>query len=357
MNNLRLFFVVLVAVFVAGCSVAAQPRSTVKAGPKYRAAAEYSEDKRGLSMMVVKGGDVVFEEYHNGHSANSSQMLASGTKSFAGVLLAAAIEDKIVTGFEEKVADTITEWKGDPKLAKITVRQLLQLTGGLSGGPIGRPPSHADAIKYSGKFEPGTKFEYGPVPFQAFGEFLRRKLLRRNETVEAYLNRKILMPLGINVPRWNGSPGQPSLPSGAYLTTKEWAKFGQFLLQDGEWNGKQVIKSSLLDELYKGSKANPNYGITFWLNRSSSGTASVSENQGRMIGRLRRVTGRNEANTTTISKNGIGNEIPKDVFMAAGAGNQRLYVIPSLDLVIVRQARQADFDDRTFLRLLLGIEP
>ncbi len=356
MTSLRLLFLIFAASVIAGCSVAAQSRSTIKADPKFRAAADYSEDKRGLSMMVIKGDDVVFEEYHNGHSAEASQMLASGTKSFAGVLLAAAIEDKIVTGFDEKVADTITEWKTDPLAAKMTVRQLLHLTGGISSGPIGRPPSYADAIKYNGKFEPGSTFEYGPVAFQAFGEILRRKLLRRNETVDAYLNRRILSPLDIKVARWNGSPGQSNLPSGAYLTTREWAKFGRFLLQDGKWSGKQIIKSSLLDELYEGSKANPNYGLTFWLNRSNSGTASVSENQGRMMGRLRRITGRNESNTTTISKNGIGPEIPKDLFMAAGAGNQRLYVIPSMDMVIVRQARQGDFDDRTFLQLVLGIE-
>ena len=57
---------------------------------------------------------------------------------------------------------------------------------------------------------------------------------------------------------------------------------------------------------------------------------------------------------TEISENGITDEA-KDLFMAAGAGNQRLYIIPSLDLVVVRQAQFGSWDDREFLtRLLTG---
>ena len=63
----------------------------------------------------------------------------------------------------------------------------------------------------------------------------------------------------------------------------------------------------------------------------------------------------NNAETTRISKNGISADLPNDLFLAAGAGKQRLYIIPSLDLVIVRQGRQARFDDAEFLkRLLIG---
>ena len=56
-----------------------------------------------------------------------------------------------------------------------------------------------------------------------------------------------------------------------------------------------------------------------------------------------------------MSKNGIGAEIARDLYMAAGAGKQRLYIIPSLDMVTARQGRQSRFDDREFLtRLIAG---
>ena len=115
-------------------------------------------------------------------------MLASGTKSFAGVMLAAAIEDKLVSGFDEKVSDTITEWRSDPRKRRITVRQLLSLTGGVEVGPNGRPPAYSAAVGFPSRYEPGETFEYGPVPFQAFGELMRRKLAPRNESVAGYSN-------------------------------------------------------------------------------------------------------------------------------------------------------------------------
>ena len=103
-------------------------------------AAEYSKEHRGLSVLVMKGDKIVFEDYENGHKANEPWMLASGTKSFTGVMLAAAIEDKLVSGFDEKVSDTITEWKTDKRKSQITLRQLLSLTSGLDAGQIGRRP-------------------------------------------------------------------------------------------------------------------------------------------------------------------------------------------------------------------------
>lgn len=343
----RPFYALFFALISLGCSVGAQT-SDSKPSP-YRSAADYSREARGLSILVMKGDKVVFEEYHNGHDAESPWMLASGTKSFAGVILAAAIEDGLIKGFDEKVSDTITEWKNDPQRASVTLRELLTLTSGIDGGQIGRPPTYSAAIKTPMNYRPGEKFEYGPVPFQVFGEVMRRKLLPKNESVMDYLERRILNPLGLKAARWTMQEGQPNLPSGAYLTAREWVKFGRFLKDGGKWNGKQIIKKSLLDELVAGSKTNPNYGLTFWLNRAYDGEASVAENGSR----LRRLTGR-EAGTTRMSERGIGHTVPADTYMAAGAGNQRLYIIPSLDMVIVRQGRQAEFDDREFLVRLLG---
>lgn len=350
MRFINIVFIFLVSISF-GCSVSGQTSRPENAdSAKFRAAADYSRESRGLSVLVIKNGKTVFEEYQNGHLADRPWMLASGTKSFAGVMLAAAIEDKLIKNFDEKVSDTITEWKSDKRRSKMTVRELLTLTGGLDGGTLGRPPTYSEAIAIDAKFETGEKFEYGPVPFQVFGELMRRKLKSRNESVMDYMKRRLFDPIGMKVGSWTMQEGQPNLPSGAYLTAREWAKFGQLLLNNGKVNGKQLIDKKLLDELYKGTKANPNYGMTFWLNRSFDGNASVAEGGGR----LRRLLGNeNESNTTAMSKYGIGREIPNDLYMAAGAGNQRLYIIPSMDLVIVRQGRMTKFDDREFLKKLL----
>jgi CubicO group peptidase (beta-lactamase class C family) len=313
---------------------------------RYKLAAEYSENYRGLSVLVMKGDRVVFEQYANGHSADSPHMLASGTKSFAGVMAVAAVEDKLLK-LDERVADTITEWKTDARKSKITISQLLHLISGIGGGTLGRPPEYAGAIKAEALFEPGAKFQYGPAPFQIFGEVMRRKLLARKETPLDYLKRRVLDPIGLNVSFWQrGADGNAQLPSGAFLTAREWAKFGLFIKNGGKWNGKQLVPQKLLADCFVGSKVNPAYGLTFWLNAPGTGPLGEDDEERPMRA------------VDKIGVNGIYTKGPRDLVMAAGAAGQRLYIIPSLDMVIVRQGRFSRFDDAEFLaRLLDGTMP
>ncbi len=328
-------FVIIFAIFLASSyPVKAQNTKTLTEAERYKLAAEYSAANRGVSVLVMKGDKVVFEDYENGHTADQAWFLASGTKSFSGVMLAAAIEDKLVKDFDEKVSETITEWKTDKQKSLITLRQLLSLTSGIDAGQIGRVPEYADAVNASVSYAAGTRFEYGPVPFQIFGEVMKRKLAPKKETVMDYLKRRILTPIGLNVAFWRMSDGNPLLPQGANLTAREWVKFGLFLKNGGRWNGKQIIGKKLLEELVIGSKANPAYGITFWLNQEGTSPTGMP---------------------TAMRVETVGGEEVKDLYMAAGAGNQRLYIIPSKDLVIVRQANFGQFDDREFLgRLIFG---
>jgi CubicO group peptidase (beta-lactamase class C family) len=320
--------------FSFGCAVKAQNSKTLTEQERYKLAAEYSAENNGVSVLVMKGEKIVFEDYENGHTADQAWFLASGTKSFSGVMLAAAIEDKLVKNFDEKISLTITEWKSDKQKANITLRQLLSLTSGIDAGQIGVVPDYKDAINSSVKFEAGTKFEYGPVPYQIFGEVMRRKLAPKNETVMDYLKRRILDPIGLNVVFWKMSDGNPLLPQGANLTAREWVKFGLFLKNGGKWNGKQIVAKKLLDELVIGSKANPAYGITFWLNHEGKSPTGTP---------------------TAMRLETVGGEEVKDLYMAAGLGNQRLYIFPSKDLVIVRQGNFGKFDDSEFLgRLIFG---
>lgn len=237
------------------------------------------------------------------------------------------------------MSNTITEWKTDPRKSLITIRQLLSLTSGIDAGQIGVVPSYSEAVTKPLVHDPGTFFQYGPVPFQIFGELMTRKLKGRNENVLAYLKRRILDHVGLNVASWRTENGQPLLPQGAMLTAREWVKFGLLLKNGGKWNGKQIVAKKLLDELVVGSSANPAYGITFWLNHPGKDP----------MGRPTKI-----GPVSEISEKGISAGVP-DLFMAAGALNQRLYVIPSQDMVVVRQGGLAMWNDREFLsKLLLG---
>lgn len=278
-------------------------------------AAKYLETCNGHAMLVYHGRDLVFERYLNGHSADKPHVLASGTKSFSGAMLCCAREDGLLT-FDEKVCDTITEWKEHPLKSKITLRQLLSLTSGLDAGGVGNVPTYAKALESEARFEPGTRFAYGPVPFQIFGEVMRRKLAAKNEDALDYLQRRIFTPIGLKYALWREDEQKlPHLPSGAFLTAREWAKFGLLIRDMGRWEDKAVIPEAPLRECFTGSKANPSYGLTFWLGNGRAG--------------------------------------PKDLVMAAGKGKQKLYIMPSINLLVVQLADTNRYSEDRFLNLLL----
>jgi CubicO group peptidase (beta-lactamase class C family) len=278
-------------------------------------AASYLAQCNGHAMLVYQGEELLFERYMNGHTADKPHVLASGTKSFSGALLCCAAEDGLLS-FDEPVADTITEWREHPRKSRITLRQLLQLTGGLDAGEVMGVPTYAQALASEAKHEPGTRFEYGPVPYQVFGEVMRRKLLPSKEDALDYLQRRIFSPIGLRYGLWREDADQlPHLPSGAFMTAREWAKFGLLIRDGGRWQGKSIIPEARLRECFIGSKPAPSYGLTFWLGKSEGG--------------------------------------PEDLVMAAGKGKQKLYIIPSLKLLAVQLADAKRYSEETFLRLLL----
>ncbi len=284
-------------------------------------AAEYSAARRGISMVVMVDGKVVFENYPGKGSPQRAHELASGTKSFNGVIAAAAVNDGLFR-LEDPVSDTIGEWKDDPRKARITIRQLLTLTSGIqTGGERYNVPSYAEAIAKPILTEPGRRFTYGAVAFQVFGELMRRKLADRNENAVDYLKRRLLDPIGVKVGGWRRGPdGNPTMPSGAQLTARDWARFGEFIRLGGTWEGKEIVRKELIDECFSGTEANPAYGLTWWLHRPTTPAQRL---------RIPILTA-----ATDISR---GEKLPGDLAMAAGAGNQRLYVSRERKLVVVRQ--------------------
>ena len=116
--------------------------------------------------------------------------------------------------------------------------------------------------------EPGTLFQYGPAPFQVFGEVMKRKLAAAGQDPDplAYLHRRILDPIGLVPTDWRRTAaGDPLMPQGAVLTAREWAKFGEFVRLGGAWGGRQLVDPQAFRELFVGSAAHPGYGISWWL--------------------------------------------------------------------------------------------
>jgi CubicO group peptidase (beta-lactamase class C family) len=306
-------------------------------------AATYFESTAGQAMLVMVDGKVVFERYAAGGGKDRLQVLASGSKSFNGVTAMAAVEDGLLK-LDDRACESLTEWKSDPKKSRITYRNLLSLCSGYPASGLQPKTPWKDVVAIPTENEPGLRFVYGAYDFLSFGEALQRKLKAKfGETYEQYMKRRVLDPLGIKlVWRTRCEDGNPQLAGGGAMTARDWATFGEFMRLGGKVGGKQIVGREFLEQCVRSSSANPAYGLTWWLCQPVPASI-VAE--------------------VPLLRSDMGDIIslpwmPRDMYIAAGAGKQRLYVIPSLKLVAVRMAPVLGgmrFSDAEFLsRLLRG---
>jgi CubicO group peptidase (beta-lactamase class C family) len=329
------------ALLLTGCSTegSSSPPEEPDTTVALELAAAYSAAQAGDVLLVWRDGEIVLERGQNGYDPSRPHLLASGTKSFAGAVAWAAVGDGHFS-LDDRMADTITEWQDDSLKARITVRQLLHLTSGLDAGETGGASTFDEAIRASRLDAPGTTFRYGPTPFQVFGALMERTL--GGDDPLRYYRRALFAPIGMEADGWGYVDDQdPQLAGGARMTARNWLRFGRLLLQDGQWNGEQVLPAGILDALTTPTSASPGYGLTVWLNAPVDPEADFFEHAPRSL--------------TPDGPDGmIYDDGPRDLFMAAGLFNQRLYVIPSRKMVVVRFGRRdGTWNDAEFLARLL----
>ena len=306
---------------ISACS--SSSAATQRPGP-YKAAATYALDRGSQVLLVQRGGRTLTSVSDDGWDVDRPHRLASGTKSFAGALGIAAAGMGLLS-LDEPVADTITEWRSDPEKSRITVRELLDQSSGID--PTAGLPSddvYRSAIAAPLVHPPGTTFNYGPNHFNVFGALVQRKMRTaglRGDPLDL-LRARVFRPIGLHVSGWDrDAAGQPLFATGADVSASEWAKFGRLVAQHGRWHGRVVLRPALVDQMLAPSPANSRYGLGWWRNPGPE-----LEDHAPLPG------------------------VPADLVMAAGAGDQRLFVIPSERLVIVRFGEDERFEDREFLR-------
>jgi CubicO group peptidase (beta-lactamase class C family) len=302
-----------------------------------RMAADYSARHRGVSFLAIQNGRTLLEQ-----NERMPHKIYSGTKAFWDLAALAAAEDGLLD-LDERVADTIMSWRSDPRKAQVTIRQLLDFDSGLEPEFFLHETQSGDrdtaAIRARIVAEPGSAFIYGPAALQAFHHVLKEKL--RGDSPTHYLERRVLHRLGLGSQRYLAdSAGNPLLAAGWILNAREWAKLGQLVLA----NGPPVVSPNSLAQCWHGTAANHAFSLGWWNNRAAPNGREFDFEQ-MLIPKWQNQDWHDAC---------LCRDAPDDLVACIGSEGQRLYVIPSLKLVVMRQANGGSFSDAHFLRLLLG---
>jgi len=314
-----------------------------------RDAADYSASRRGCSLLVVQHGQTLLEEYPNGGDARLAHQIYSGTKAFFTLAVLVAAQDGLLR-LDEPVANTISEWRGSSQRNDITLRELMNFSDGLDPSFHLHSDQVADrnalALRTPTVAPIGTAFTYGPSHGQVLCEVLRRKLAARGETPFGYVQHKVLNPLGIGaVPYRADAQGMPLVASGFQLTARQWSRFGLMMLGRGSIGRRELVPAKTFVQCWQGSRINPMFGLGFWLNTAATNPGARESDIENMLEK--------KWQEQDWHKRCICRSAPADLVAVVGSGYQRLFVIPSLELVIVRQGVNAKFSDAEFLRKIL----
>ena len=341
---------------------------------------------------------MLFEAGRAGQTSSTPHLLASGTKSFCGIAAAIAVDDGLLT-LDERVSDTIHEWKSDPQKARVSVRELLSLASGLeslsakidtarAASANGITDRAKASIEARFRAAPGERFIYGPSSFYVFGELLKRKLAAAkigdkdkvgDKDIVAYLDRKVFQPLGIAPQFQRDAVDNPNMAGGGRIGARAWATFGEMVLDGGivrasDGTERRIVSESALQELLTSHGPNPRYGLTWWLladdgsNPEDEIAADLAadrlepdpnDNAVRrgIRGRLADAARRRADQAAAEARKPENADARVIGVMAAGKGKQRLYVLPDANLVVVRFGAidgGNTYSDAEFLKLLLG---
>ncbi len=227
------------------------------------------------SLMVLRHGKVIAECWWTPNSPQTTHCLYSLTKSFTSTAIGFAVaegklslDDKVIDFFPDDLPEYPSE-----NLKRMTVRSLLTMSCGHEDEAL-RPSEGSwpkAFLAHPVKYEPGTHFRYNTP-----GSYMLSAILQKvtGQTALDWLTPRLFEPLGIERPYWEMSPEGVCLGGqGLFMHTEDLAKFAQFVLQQGEWNGKQLLPKEWFEEATKKQISNGDdpesdwaqgYGFQFW---------------------------------------------------------------------------------------------
>ena len=224
------------------------------------------------SVLVIKNGKLIAEEYFNDGSVDKKTLLQSVTKSYVSALVSVAMEQGCISGIDEKLVDYFPEVAGeitDPRKDQITIEQMMQMRAGYPDEETAQ--EYMDAL-YWGVYppliedfplvcEPGTCFNYSNVTYMLLAQLLSRSC---ETDLKAFAQENLFGPMDTEIGDWlKDREGEYIGSGGINTTSRDAARFGQLYLDGGEYEGNQVISSAWVqDSLRSYSVKAKDYGMS-----------------------------------------------------------------------------------------------
>jgi len=226
-----------------------------------------AESETIYSLLVIKNGYLIAEGYFNEGSVDQKDRLQSVTKSYTSALVGIALEQGYLSSVDQKMLDFFPEVAGqitDPRKEQITIRDLLQMRAGY-------PWEETDPALWDGLLsgyyvpliegfpltaDPGTEFQYSNLTSNWLGIIVDRAT---GTNLKAYAEENLFLPIGVEVGDWGtDAEGHNNGCGDLHFTARDAAKFGLLYLNDGEYEGNQVISASWVRESLQGYSENIN---------------------------------------------------------------------------------------------------
>lgn len=273
--------------------------------------ADYLEEKNTKGFILLHNGRIVMEKYFNGHTENSPWYWASAGKTLTATVTGIATGEGLE--IDAKVSDYLgVGWTSAPaeKESLITVKHLLTMTSGLDD----TTGDNTDSSNLLYKADAGTRWAYANVYVKLQDVVAQYK----NTTWDSYFETMLIDRIGMDG-EWRNPGGNLKV---YFSTTRSMARFGLLMLNRGKWKNEVVLNEDYFAKMIKTSQdINKAYGYLCWLNGKES--FHLPQTQQQFSGSI--IPG-----------------APVDMYAALGKNDQKIYIVPSKKLIIIRMGDAAD---------------
>ncbi len=296
---------------------------------KLNAAFDYAGTKNSYGLIVLQNGKIVKEQYWNNWTKDTRYYIASAGKSVVAFLMGIAQQDGLLN-INNKTSQYLGNgWTSLP-LAKenlITLRNNLTMTTGLNDAVA--DPDCIDPACLTYIADAGTRWAYHNAPYLLLQTVLANA---SGQTFSQFCTDQLYSKIGISSAFWYNNT--------MWCTTREAARFGSLILNKGKWDNNTLLAdSSYFQSMVNTSQnLNKSYGYLWWLNGKPSFMVPTSQ---------------------TVFPVSMAPDAPADMIMALGKDDKKIYVVPSLNMVVVRLGDAAgnvtlgpsSFDNEFWLRM------